>query len=62
MKILHCIFNIFRNMKYNFVFISLDDLWDLVQLSGVPINREVSKIVNRPNSEIVSNMFSFLCA
>jgi len=49
-------------MKYNFVFISLDDLWDLVQLSGVPINREVSKIVNRPNSEIVSNMFSFLCA
>ena len=27
-----------------------DDLWELVQLSGVPINREVSKIVSSRHS------------
>lgn len=39
-EIIHCIY---KYICYNHL---PDDLWELVQLSGVPINREVSKIVS----------------
>ena len=58
------VYTIFINIIviYCILFISSDDLWELVQLSGVPINREVSKIVSGcyGNYVVLANISIFI--